>query len=112
VVYPAYHVISGLTRGAGRKLVSAESSDRAKVQCLAYRAAAGTTLWLANLTAEEQAVSIGGAKGAIFGTVLDEDSFVKATTDPAGFQAAYRPILDASALKLKAYAVAILSIND
>ena len=111
-VYPVYHVISGLAHGAGQKLVSAESSDTAKVQCLAYRAKAGTTLWIANLTAEEQTVSISGAQGAVFGTVLDEDSFSKAITDPAGFQSAYNPIKDVSKLKLKAYAVAILSVND
>jgi hypothetical protein len=111
-VYPVYHVISGLTRGAGQKLVAAESSDTAKVKCLAYRSKAGTTLWIANLTADEQTVSIGGAKGAAFGTMIDEESFAKATTDPAGFQSAYKPITDVSKLKLKAYAVAILAVND
>jgi hypothetical protein len=55
-VYPAFHVISGLTRGAGAKLVDAACSDDQKVQCLAYRAEGGTTLWLANLTAERQQV--------------------------------------------------------
>ncbi|HYL18389.1 MAG TPA: hypothetical protein VEV20_06895 [Burkholderiales bacterium] len=34
-VYPVYHVISGLARGAGQKLVAADSSDTAKVKCLA-----------------------------------------------------------------------------
>jgi hypothetical protein len=111
-VYPVYHVISGLTRGAGQKLVGAESSDPAKVQCLAYRAKAGTTLWIANLTADPQTVSITGAKGAMFGTTLDEDSFVKATTDPQRFQSGYKQLLDGAKLKLKAYAVAILSVND
>jgi hypothetical protein len=111
-VYPVYHVISGLAHGAGQKRVSADSSDTAKVQCLAYRAKAGTTLWVANLTAEEQAVAISGAPGVVLGTLLDEDSFGKATTDPAGFQSTYEPVKDPSKLKLKAYAVAILSVND
>lgn len=111
-VYPVYHVISGLTRGAGQKLVAAESSDIAKVKCLAYRSKTGTTLWVANLTADEQTVSISGTKGAAFGTMIDEDSFAKATTDPAGFQSAYKAITDVSKLKLKAYAVAILAVND
>jgi D-apionolactonase len=111
-VYPVYHVISGLTRGAGQKLVAAESSDVAKVKCLAYRSKTGTTLWVANLTADEQTVSISGAKGAAFGTMIDEDSFSKATTDPVGFQSAYKAITDVSKLKLKAYAVAIISVND
>jgi hypothetical protein len=111
-VYPAFHVVSGLTRGAGRKLVYAESADAARVQCLAYRAERGTTLWIANLTAQDQMVALHRAKGAVYGTMLDEQTFVRATTDPRGFQAAYSMVKDPAKLRLKAYAVAILSIND
>ncbi len=109
-VFPVYHVISGLTRGAGQKLVAATSSDNQKVECLAYRGKGGTTLWLANLTAGEQKVQIAGAKGTVFGSMLDEDSFVGATTDPRSFQKSWKPMNDT--LTLKPYAVAILSIND
>ena len=110
VVFPVYHVISGLTRGAGQKRVEVESSDSAIVQSLAYRGKGGTTLWLANLTAENQSVKLTGAKGAIFGATLDEDSFVSATTDPRGFQKSWKAMKDA--LTLKPYAVAVISIND
>jgi D-apionolactonase len=109
-VFPAYHIISGLTRGAGQKRVETESSDSAKVQSLAYRGPGGTTLWLANLTAENQSVKLSGAKGAIFGVTLDEDSFVRATTDLQGFQKSWKSMKHA--LTLKPYAVAIISIND
>jgi len=109
-VFPAHHVTSGLTRGAGKKLVNADSSDSAKVQCLAYKGKGGTTLWLANLTAENQSVKLSGAKGAIFGTTLDEDSFATATTDPRGFQKSWKAMK--SSLTLKPYAVAVISIND
>ena len=112
-VYPAYHVIAGLTRAAGQPLVSAQSSDSAKVQCLAFRGQAGTTLLAANLTADPQAVSLRGLSGGpVFGVMLDEDSFQRATSDPIGFQSSYKPLKDTSKLMLKAYAVAILSIND
>ncbi len=109
-VFPAYHVISGLARAAGKKLVGADSSDSAKVQCLAYKDKGGTTLWLANLTADNQTVKLSGAKGAIFGTTLDEDSFVTATTDPRAFQRSWKAMKNA--LTLKPYAVAIVSIED
>jgi hypothetical protein len=111
-VYPLYHVVSGLAHGIGAKLVAAESSDSAKVQALAYRAKKGTTVWLANLTAEEQTVGLSGASGAVFGAMLDESTFVAATTTPLKFQAGYKPIADAGKIKLKPYAVAILSVND
>lgn len=110
-VFPAFHVVAGLARGAGQKRVNAESSDSAKVQCLAYRNRKGTTLWLANLTADRQTVNLSGAKGAAFAGVLDEGSFVKATTDPEAFQESWKP-LKGNSLELGAYAVAFLSIND
>ena len=109
-VFPAYHVIAGLARGAGQNIVSAESSDTAKVQALAYRGKGGTTLWLANLTAENRTVNVSGTKGAVFGAVLDEASFTQATTDPAGFQKGWKAVNPE--ITLKPYAVAILSIND
>jgi hypothetical protein len=110
-VFPAFHVVAGLARGAGQRRVNAESSDSAKVQCLAYRNRKGTTLWLANLTAEKQTVNLSGARGAAFAGVLDEGSFVKATTDPEAFQESWKP-LKGNSLELGSYAVAFLSIND
>ncbi|HEX4986420.1 MAG TPA: hypothetical protein VFV71_10190 [Burkholderiales bacterium] len=109
-VFPAYHVVAGLTRGAGQKLVGTQSSDPAQVRALAYRGKRGTTLWLANLTAQARDVAISGAKGAVFGTTLDEASFVQATTDPVAFQRGWKPMK--GALTLQPYAVAILSVND
>jgi hypothetical protein len=111
-VYPLYHVVSGLAHGIGSKLVAADSSDAAKVQTLAYRAKKGTIVWLANLTADEQTVALKGASGPVFSAMLDESTFVTATTDPKGFQAGYKPIGDPGKIKLKPYAVAVLSVND
>jgi D-apionolactonase len=113
-VYPLFHVISGLTRGAGAPLVKADSSDDQKVQCLAYRApGGGTTLWLANLTAQPKAVLIAGGKGApgaMIGTMLDESSFELATTRPRDFQKSWKAM--GRNLTLAPYAVAILAIAD
>jgi hypothetical protein len=102
--------VSGLTRGAGQKLVNVDSSDPAKVQCLAYKARRGTTLWMANMTSENQSVKLSGATGAMFGTTLDEDSFATATADPRAFQKEWKAIKDT--LTLKPYAVAIVAIDD
>jgi len=110
-VFPVFHVIAGLTRGAGQKQVNVECSNPAKIQSLAYRRKKGTTLWLANLTAEKQAINLEGVKGNAFVGVLDESSFVKAVTDPEAFQESWKP-LRGSSLELGAYAVAFLSLND
>jgi hypothetical protein len=53
-----------------------------------------------------------GASGPVFSAMLDESTFVTATTDPKGFQAGYKPIGDPGKIKLKPYAVAVLSVND
>ena len=110
-VFPAFHVMAGLTRGSGAKLVSVTSSDNSKVECLAYKTKGGTTLWLANLCAETVDVKLNGATGAMFATTLDQDSFVLATTQPQKFQADYKA-LRKPAIHLKPYAVAIVSVND
>ncbi|MEQ1805983.1 MAG: hypothetical protein ABL900_11465 [Burkholderiaceae bacterium] len=111
-VYPAFHVVSGLSRGAGATLVDAACSNPQKVQSLAYRAkAGGTTLWLANLTAQNQEVQIAGsAKGAMIGALLDETSFEQATTQPREFQKSWQTM--GRRITLKPYAVAILAIAD
>ena len=110
-VFPAFHVVSGLTHAAGQKLVNVDCSDTQKVQCFAHRGAKGVTLWLANLTAEKQLVDIAGLEGETSVSVLDEASFGKATADPRGFQATYSP-LQGKTIALGSYAVAFMSVND
>lgn len=109
-VFPAYHVVTGLMNSAGQKLVEATSSDEQKVCCFAHRGKNGTTLWVANLTAQDQAVKIGTGKRAIVGTILDQNSFKAATTKPLEFQKRWKSI--PPELTLKPYAVAILSVED
>ena len=87
-------MISGLARGAGRKLVVRRILRSAKVQCLAYRAKGGTTLWLANLTAGEQTVSLSGAAGAVFGATAGRRQLRQATTDPQHSRRSYKAIND------------------
>jgi hypothetical protein len=110
-VYPAFHVICGLTRAAGLKLVSAASSDESIVRCLAYKEKGATLLWLANITAQEQAVRIAHSGGAAFATVLDEASFEKATADPRAFQKNWKALASPQ-VTLGAYGVAWVCIND
>ena len=110
-VYPAYHVVAGLTRAAGAWLVEATSTDDARVRCLAYRGEGAILLWLANLTGRDQTVSMRHGGASPFGILLDEESFERATTDPAAFEASVQP-LSAEALLLRPYAVALACIRD
>lgn len=110
-VYPAYHVVAGLTRAAGAPLVAAVSSDAASVRSLAYRAPGATLLWLANMTAQVRQVQVTHTGAQPFGIVLDEASFERATTAPPAFQADVQA-LDLHKLVLGAFAVALVCIND
>ena len=105
------HVVAGLARGAGAKLVEVSSSDDSRLRCLAYRANGATLLWLANMTAYNQTVQVEHAGGEAFGIVIDEHSFGQATTAPQDFQSDTRP-LALSRLTLGAYAVALACIDD
>lgn len=111
-VYPSFHVVSGLSRAAGSKMVESSSSDPARVLSLAYRHPKGTLLWLANLTAEKQSVNLSGlgAGSRVYG-VLDESTFVKAATEPFAFQQS-KKALTADSIRLDAYAVAFIGIAD
>ncbi len=109
-VFPAYHVVAGLMNSSGQKLVESTSSNDQKVCCFAHRGKNGSTLWIANLTAQNQNVQIAGGKGAMFGIVLDEPSFEMATTRPIEFQKSWKAM--SGKLMLKPYAVAVLSIAD
>jgi hypothetical protein len=109
-VFPAYHVVAGLMNSSGQKLVESTSSNDQKVCCFAHRGKNGSTLWIANLTAQNQNVQIAGGKGAMSGIVLDESSFEMATTRPIEFQKSWKAM--SGKLMLKPYAVAILSIAD
>ena len=109
-VFPAYHVVAGLMNSSGQKLVESTSSDDQKVRCFAHRGKNGSTLWIANLTAQNQNVQITAGKGAMVGTVLDESSFEMASTQPIEFQKSWKAM--SGKLTLKPYAVAVLSIAD
>jgi D-apionolactonase len=110
-VYPAYHVVAGLTRAAGASLVATSESRPSSVCRLAYRTHGATLLWLANLSTRDQPVRVTHSGARAYGIVLDEASFEQATAEPEAFQASPGP-LDLDALSLGAYAVALVCIED
>ena len=110
-VYPAYHVLAGLTGAAGAEVLEATPSRAGAIEVLAYRAGDKTTIWLANLTAQRQEVAVSGAaagKGRL--AMLDESGFAAATTDPRAFEAGTREA-DVGKIGLGPYAVARLEIG-
>ncbi|HEY1886705.1 MAG TPA: hypothetical protein VGG86_11745 [Roseiarcus sp.] len=111
-VYPAFHVMAGLALGGGHHLVEAKSSESRRVAALAWREGARSVVWLANLTAEPLTIRLGGlGDGRLQGSVLDSSTFEKAVASLDSLDALKHP-LEATELKLDAYAVARVEIDN
>jgi hypothetical protein len=107
-VYPAYHVMRAAYAASGCARVAAESSSPRDLQAVAFRNARGAELWLANLSAHAQAVSIEGAPpGAALLTMLDEARFEACAAGAEAFEAGEARHQD-RAVDLAPYAVARL----
>jgi hypothetical protein len=105
-IYPAFHVLAGLTGAEGAAVLDSSSSQPGAVAALAYRAGGRTTLWLANLTAEPRDVSLSGTgTSSVRVAMLDETSFIAATANPNAFDDSAR-VIDGGKISLAAYAVA------
>jgi D-apionolactonase len=107
-VYPLYHVLRGIAQAAGKPSLETTSSHPGAVQALAWQDDGGPVLWLANLTGQEQRISIPGLPSAAARVArLDVERFVTATSGPDGL-ARTETSASVAALVLGAYAVARL----
>ena len=108
-VYPVFHTMSALNRAAGNPMLSSVSSNERKVTCLGWSDKTGNTVLIANLSADEQTVDLAGVpNGATIG-MLDEDSFIFATTNAKTFRRAGKLLDNAKQIRLGGYAVAYIS---
>jgi hypothetical protein len=105
-VYPAFHVLAGLTRGSGRPLIRVSVSQPGTVAALAWREGERQVLWLANLAAQPVDLAIAGLPGnAARLSVLDAAGFERATREPGFLESLARPLTGAT-FTLDAYGVA------
>lgn len=112
-VMPLYHIVAALTAAKGAAIRSVTSGDPTRVLGLAYGSGGGTLLWLANLTPEEQTVTVSGIEAAT-ATIgrLDAGNFVDAVTDPAGFAASPGAPGDPSRIALAPFAVSRIAFGS
>jgi hypothetical protein len=105
-VYPAFHVLRGLTRARGATIHDLGLAQAGPVAGLALRDGARTEIWVANTgPASVEVTPPDGARAA----VLDARSFAAAAADPAYLD----HLLERDGpLCLDAYAVARLVIKD
>jgi len=105
-LYPAYHVLAGLTPQAGRALCAATASRPGAVAALALDVDGRTVVWLANLTAQPLTVTLAGLpKGRARAAIIDATAFERATTDADALSALERTLAHGR-IALDAYAVA------
>ena len=105
-VYPAFHVMAGLVRGCGKRLIEVRTSSPGRAAALAWREGDRVVLWLANLTAKPLALHVTGL-GDVGRrlSLVDATSFEHATLAPDALEALARPF-EGEALTLDAYAAA------
>lgn len=108
-VYPVFHTMSALNRASGNAVLSISCSDSSKVASLGWLDKSGSTVLIANPTAEEQLVDVSGVPGDATIGMLDEDSFIFATTNAKTFRRAGKLFGDAKQIRLGGYAVAYLA---
>ncbi|MEO5861593.1 MAG: hypothetical protein ABIW48_03285 [Burkholderiales bacterium] len=108
-VYPVFHTLSALNRASGNLMLSISCSDIRTVACFGWNDKSSNVVMIANLTANEQIVELSGIGADATIGMLDEDSFVTATTNPKAFRKAGRLLGDAKPLRLGGYAVAYVS---
>lgn len=104
-VYPAFHVMAGLSELSGAPLVDVAVEGSNGIAVLAARKDGRIVLWVANLTAEPQAVQLADADVTSKVAILSADRFEQIAVDPAFMASAARPLTDGR-LHLDAYAVA------
>ncbi len=108
-VYPVFHTMSALNCASGNTMLSMICSDVSKAACLGWHEKSGSTVLIANLTADEQLIDLSGIPSDATIGMLDEDSFIFATTNAKTFRRAGKLLGDAKQIRLGGYAVAYLA---
>ena len=106
---PAYHVVAGLAAARGKRHLSTTSTAPSKIAALSHHTANGVVLWVANLTADEQTVSVKGARGTRVLHEISTRTFSKIARDPHFLASAGETFAAARHFTLPPYAVFRLS---
>ena len=110
MVYPAFHVMAGLSQLNGATLLSVETSGAGNIAAIAAEKDGRATLWLANLTAKTQSVQLSDTTISARIALLAAEQFERAATDP-DFMESSVGRLDDRLISLDAYAVARVDLG-
>lgn len=104
LVYPAFHVLSGLSQLGSATLLSVEIAGQHKIAAIATRDGTRTTLWLGNLGPQRQTIELAGVPDGMRVTTLSTDQFERAAVDPDFLDTSAQEVAG-RALSLDSYAV-------
>ena len=105
-VYPVWHVLAGLAHAAGQPMIDAQPARPGTLDVLAHCTGEGVSVWLCNLTAQPVTARLRGLpQGRRTASIINADSFERATTDADWLNADGKPMANDS-ITLDAYAVA------
>lgn len=110
MVYPAFHVMAGLSKLNGATLLSVGTSGADSIAAIAAEKDGRTTLWLSNLTAKKQSVQLSNTPISARIALLAADQFERAAADPNFMESSGRQ-LDDQFISLDAYAVARVDLH-
>lgn len=110
MVYPAFHVMAGLSKLNGATLLSVGTSGADSIAAIAAEKDGRTTLWLSNLTAKKQSVQLSDTPISARIALLAADQFERAAADPNFMESSGRQ-LDDQFISLDAYAVARVDLH-
>lgn len=110
MVYPAFHVMAGLSKLSGATLLSMGTSGADSIAAIAAEKDGRTTLWLSNLTARKQSVQLSDTPISARIALLAADQFERAAADPNFMENPGRR-LDDQFISLDAYAVARVDLH-
>lgn len=109
-IFPMFHFLADLGEFAEGELLVATSTQPLAVNAIVLRKGDRTTVLLANLSEQKQAVRVSGLSGAASARMLDERTADLAMRDPDGFRERWRKA--GLELELSPFAYCRLDLNE
>jgi D-apionolactonase len=109
-VYPVFHALAGIGAAAGSAMPVTTGAPTKLLGFADLRTAGGTDLWLANVTGEDQRVSLAGTGAPESIALIDETSFVALCTDLDGLDRLAGPV-GGEVVTLRPYATARIRLR-
>jgi hypothetical protein len=111
VLYPAYHVVRGLARAAGKPLLHIDLPVDRSIVGFGYVDGAARTIWLANTRAVSASIALGALRTNTVSIAVLETTSASAARDPAFLEHAGVPF-EGATIELGPFSIVRISFNS